>query len=156
MSRIDLIKKIHSEYVERINEVANPSIVLEIENFISNDVKLYNGMTKSILNNLKRKKTKGNFDEKLAIKAFTHLAKAGIKKYEKDFDSLNIPKGSIKKTEEAIAKRLYDRHKEDLNEFYDKYVDIYNQLDSYNKVIITEKLNNTKEGLRVVSFIEGL
>ena len=156
MSRQDTIRKIHKNYLKkRLDESTNDEVATEVELFISNDEPLYR-MGQNIIKNLKRKLAKKVFDKKLAIKAFTHLAKAGIKKYEKVFTSLGIPRGSIKKTEEAIAELLLDKYSSELKEFNEKYTDIFNQLNEDNRYSILKSLNDPAESMKVISFIEEL
>jgi len=156
MSREDTIRKIHGEYLsKKINEAVDDAIVVEIEIFISHDEPLYK-MSQLIIKNLKRKLAKKIFDKKLAVKAFTHVAKAAIKKYGKKLGDLGIPRGSVKKTEEAIAQLLFDKYSNELKEFNEKYIDVLNRLNEDNRYSILKSLNDPIESVKVISFIEGL
>ena len=161
MSRQDIIRKIHKNYLKkRLDESSlsreRTERAEEIEIFISNDEPLYK-MAQVIIKNLKKKLAKKIFDKKLAIKGFAQLAKIAIKKYEKNFGiSLGIPRGDMKKTEEEVADLLLDRYSSELKEFNEKYTDVFNQLNEDNRYSILKSLNDPAESMKVISFIEEL
>ena len=68
-----------TEYYESDDSVAE-----ELKLFIDNDGQLYRGQTTSIYKNLVTKKARGQYNSKLAEKAFLYLATSGAKKYAKD------------------------------------------------------------------------
>ena len=75
----------------------------ELALFIENDSQLYRSQYQPIVLNLARKKAKGIYDPKLAVKLVLYLVESGRKKYFKDVADL----GPINRaTKEAAAKDL--------------------------------------------------
>ena len=53
--------------------------------YTTNDGTLYRGTTTAIINNLKKKAQKGQYDPEKAVDLWYNLATAGSNKYNKDF-----------------------------------------------------------------------
>ena len=90
--------------------------VRELVLYITNDAKLYPNVL-SIIENMKRKVKRGQYDNDLAIKAWQYLADDGVRKYDKEFGSNN---GSVSMlnpaTRKEIAKQLRDYYKDQVFE----------------------------------------
>lgn len=101
------MKKVFKEDIDMINE--DDVERREIELFTSNHAQIYRQRIQPIIKNLARKKAKGTYDDKLAIKAWTYAVNDGIKAYNKEFGS------SIKLSaaEKAKAAEYLLRHFED-------------------------------------------
>ncbi len=93
----------------------------ELVLYITNDGNLYRGRAGDIIKNLKRKAKNGNYDKKIAVKAWKYLADDGVRKYDKEFGSGN---GSLSwlnpATRMAIATELRDYYEEEI--FYEDSV----------------------------------
>lgn len=90
--------------------------VRELVLYITNDGELYRGMTRSIINNMRRKRKSGKYDSALAVKGWMYLADAGVRKYDKEFGS---GRGSLtmlnKATREAIAEELMEYYEDEVS-----------------------------------------
>lgn len=90
--------------------------VRELVLYITNDAKLYPNVL-SIIENMKRKVKRGQYNDDLAIKAWQYLADDGVRKYDKEFGSNN---GSVSMlnpaTRKEIAKQLRDYYKDQVFE----------------------------------------
>lgn len=91
----------------------------ELYLYISNDGQLYRQHTTPIINNLKKKYAKGQYDPDLAVKAFMYLVDAGVRKYDKEFGSGQGKLFLDKATRTEIAKALLDRYTENIQECKD-------------------------------------
>ena len=151
--RTEILKEIRDGHIKSLDEGVEAELVQEVGTFIIHDVKLYKSKTIHIINNLKKKVVKGNFDKKLAVKGFTHVAKPGLKQYAKEF-GLNIPRGLVGKTEIAIAGFLFHNYEEHINEFYDRFKEVYNQVNEENKRTIDRMLDGD-EYEKIIEFVEG-
>ena len=90
----------------------------ELKLYIDNDGQLYRQRFMPILKNLSKKKKKGNYDSKLAIKAFMYLVNDGAKKYVKDYggstsmfskqDKIEVAKEFVEEFEDAYEDKEYD------------------------------------------------
>lgn len=85
--------------------VVDKALARELTLFIDNDGKLYEQVTKPLMNNYAKKKVKGNFTKTLALKGILNLVEAGRKKYIKDFGSLGARVSM--ETKKEVAKQLY-------------------------------------------------
>jgi len=76
--------------------------------FIINDGNLYRQRITPIVENMKRKVSKGTYDENLAVKAFQYAADDGAKRYSKEVGemSFNVP------TRKETAKQLLEYYTE--------------------------------------------
>lgn len=90
--------------------------VTELVTYIENDETLYRQVIKPTIDNMKRKRKSGKYDDTLAVKAWMHVADEGVRKYDKEFGS---GRGSLtllnKATREAIAKGLKDSFEEEIS-----------------------------------------
>lgn len=97
----------------RDRDITSADDVRELVLYITNDGDLYRQRTTPIIENLKRKVKKGNYDRELAVKAWQYLADDGVRKYDKEFGS---GRGSLtlldKATREEIARELRDYYEE--------------------------------------------
>lgn len=97
----------------RDRDITSVDDVRELVLYITNDGDLYRQRTIPIIENLKRKVKKGNYDRELAVKAWQYLADDGVRKYDKEFGS---GRGSLtlldKATREEIARELRDYYEE--------------------------------------------
>jgi len=81
----------------------------EIELFTSNHAQIYRQRIQPIIKNLAKKKAKGNYDDKLAIKAWTYAVNDGIKAYNKEFgSSIKLSKAEKDKAAEYLLKHFED------------------------------------------------
>jgi len=80
------VNKALAEEVSNLTEgyESDDSLAEELKLFIDNDSQLYRSQTTSIIKALVTRKAKGQYDSKLAQKAFMYLATNGAKKYAKD------------------------------------------------------------------------
>ena len=86
----------------------------ELALYIKNTSELYHGITKSIIENLKKKARKGVYDKERAIDAWMYAADAGAKMYDKEFGSgrgslTMFSKSSRRKAAEELA-RYYEEN----------------------------------------------
>ena len=99
----------------RDRDITSADDVRELVLYITNDGDLYRQRTTPIIENLKRKVKKGNYDRELAVKAWQYLADDGVRKYDKEFGS---GRGSLtlldKATREEIARELRDYYEEEV------------------------------------------
>ena len=102
--------------VLRDQDITSTDDVDELYLYIANDGQLYRNRTTPIINNLKKKYKKGDYDKDLAVKAFMYLVDDGVRKYDKEFGSGQGKLFLDKKTREEIAKQLRDRYEEDIME----------------------------------------
>lgn len=59
--------------------------------YATNDGRLYTRMIKPVIENLRKKAVKGNYDKEKAIDAYYHIATEASKMYNKDFGySFNV------------------------------------------------------------------
>lgn len=84
----------------------------ELALYIKNTSELYHGITKSIIENLKKKARKGVYDKERAVDAWMYAADAGAKMYDKEFGSgrgslTMFSKSSRRKAAEELA-RYYE------------------------------------------------
>lgn len=90
--------------------------VNELVLYITNDGRLYKQMTTPIINNMKRKRKNGNYDDSLAVKGWQHLADEGVRRYDKEFGS---GRGSLsmlnKATRMAIAEELKEYYEDEVS-----------------------------------------
>ncbi len=84
--------------------------------YISNDGDLYRNRTMPIINNLRRKYKKGQYDPELAVKAFMYLVDDGVRKYDKELLSGQGRLFLNKETRTEIATQLRDRYEEEITE----------------------------------------
>ena len=94
-------------------EISGTDDVDELFLTIINDGDLYRQRTLPIIDNLKKKVVKGNYDPELAVKAFMYVVDDGVRKYDKEFVSGQGKLFLDKKTREEIARELvkyYDEH----------------------------------------------
>jgi hypothetical protein len=61
----------------------------EIKLYLENDGQIYAQYIIPVINGLAKKKVKGTFDKQLAIKAFKSTIEFSLKKYTKEFCSIN-------------------------------------------------------------------
>ena len=110
---------------EQLNEISNPEktiskidknlakavdkdMVRDLTLIIENDGDVYRRFTTPVIANLKRKRAKGNFDDKLAIQAFVHVVENALRQpyfyryYSYDIKSVPV---SVRY---AVAKELLD------------------------------------------------
>lgn len=110
----------------RDRDITSADDVTELVLYITNDSDLYHNRALPIIENLKRKAKRGNYDDELAVKAWMYLADDGVRKYDREFGS---GKGSLtllnKPTREAIARELRDHYKEQVFEGIEAAEDIY-------------------------------
>jgi len=105
---------ISNEEVEQVGEeinMINEDDVerREIELFTSNHAQIYRQRIQPIIKNLAKKKAKGNYDDKLAIKAWTYAVNDGIKAYNKEFgSSIKLSKAEKDKAAEYLLKHFED------------------------------------------------
>jgi len=80
----------------------------ELKLYIDNDGQLYRSQTTSIINNLKKRLSKGTYDRTLAEKLWGYLAEAGAKKYVKDMGGGTWHQVFSVADRKAVAKELND------------------------------------------------
>jgi hypothetical protein len=135
--RIDNRKKTESFIREDVSNDDVEELVL----YITNDGDLYRGIITANIENLKKKIKRGVYDAKLALKAWTNVADAGVKKYDKQYGS---GKGSLtmlnKATRLEIAKELMD--------YYDDIVHEDTKNESFRRMS-TRKNSIRRSGRRV-------
>jgi hypothetical protein len=95
-------------------EEADESLVTELVLYIENDSELYRQQTQPWILNLARKRYKGRYDEKPAVKALLYLVDAGFKKYRKEFATPDFKAGRA--TKEAAARELLEYYQEEINQ----------------------------------------
>ena len=101
------MKKVFKEDIDMINE--DDVERREIELFTSNHAQIYRQRIQPIIKNLARKKAKGTYDDKLAIKAWTYAVNDGIKAYNKEFgSSIKLSKAEKDKAAEYLLKHFED------------------------------------------------
>lgn len=109
-----------ASYVESSVIVASDTAISqedvnELVLYITNDGQLYRQKTTPIIENMKRKRKNGKYNDNLAVKAWQYLADDGVRKYDKEFGS---GKGSVawlgKATREAIARELKDYYEDEI------------------------------------------
>ena len=88
----------------------------ELYLYIVNDGNLYRQRTTPIIDNLKKKYKKGQYDPELAVKAFMYVVDDGVRKYDKEFGSGQGKLFLDKATRTEIAKQLRDRYEEEIQE----------------------------------------
>jgi hypothetical protein len=86
----------------------------ELALYIKNTSELYHGITKSIIENLRKKARKGVYDKERAVDAWMYAADAGAKMYDKEFGSgrgslTMFSKSSRRKAAEELA-RYYEEN----------------------------------------------
>lgn len=86
----------------------------ELALYIENTSELYHGITKSVIDNLKKKARKGLYDKERAVDAWMYAADAGAKMYDKEFGSgrgslTMFSKSSRRKAAEELA-RYYEEN----------------------------------------------
>ena len=119
-----ILKKLKIKY-----KLVNEGIIemRELKMYIENDGQLYRQRYTPIEKNLTKKMQKGNYDSKLAIKAFMYLVNDGAKKYVKDFggdaktmfskkDRLEVAKEFAEEFETEYKLRNESINKSKLNE----------------------------------------
>ncbi|MCM1226406.1 MAG: hypothetical protein NC320_03145 [Clostridium sp.] len=87
----------------------------ELVLYIVNDGNLYRQIAKPIIKNMKRKRENGDYNDNLAVKGWLHLAKEGVRRYDKEFGS---GKGSLRFLNEATRNAIA----EELKEYYEDEV----------------------------------
>jgi len=63
---------------------------------------------------MKHKKARGAFDPELAVKAFAYAAQDGLKKYNKEFGPVNLPRGTVGSTMMAVGRELLNQYQEEI------------------------------------------
>lgn len=108
-----LIKESIREIITEVDQAA----ATELEMYITNDGQIYRSRIQPIIKNLAKKKSKGQYDPKKAVKAWMYAVEDGAKKYAKEFDSPNNwHKIFDKQTREAVAKELAKFYEEEIDE----------------------------------------
>ena len=138
-----------AEYTSlRDRDITSADDVTELVLYITNDADLYYKKAIPIIENLKRKAKKGQYDDELAIKAWQYLADDGVRKYDMEFGSGRGSVGMLNPaTRKEIAKQLRDYYKEQVFYDIDAATDIYCD-DDIDDIDETEIENDT-EGLTV-------
>ncbi len=103
-----------------VNAATNTEVsqgdVDELVLYITNDGRLYEQVATPIIKNMKRKRKNGNYDDKLAVKGWQHLADEGVRRYDKEFGS---GRGSLtmlnKATRIAIAEELKEYYEDEVS-----------------------------------------
>ena len=94
-------------------EVDN-DLVRDLTLILENDGEVYRRSITPVINNLKKKKAKGQFDEKLAIQAFFHVVEGALKQsWFKHYYSYSIETVSVPERY-AVAKELLDGFMEEI------------------------------------------
>lgn len=98
------------------DNIVSQEDVDELVLYITNDGALYRQMTTPIIENMKRKRKSGKYDDTLAVKGWMHLADEGVRRYDKEFGS---GRGSLtmlnKATREAIARELKEYYEDEIS-----------------------------------------
>lgn len=92
----------------------------ELVLYTENDYQLYRSQTLPIIENLAKKKAKGTYTKEGAVKAFGHLVQSAIRKYKKEFPTLDESeylRGTVNAaTKEMAARGLLDTYSEAIND----------------------------------------
>jgi hypothetical protein len=97
-----------SKVDKNLGKEVDRDMVRDLTLIIENDGDVYRRFTTPVINNLKRKKAKGNFDEKLAVQAFVHVVENALRQpyfyryYSYDIKSVPVA------VRYAVAKDLLD------------------------------------------------
>ncbi len=103
---------------KRASFESEESIVEELVLYTTNDGELYRQKAQPIIQNLKRKRDKGDYDHELAIKLWEYLAEAGAQKYAQEFGSPDIPWHQMfpKNIRDSVAREFADHYMEELEQ----------------------------------------
>ena len=110
--------------------VVDKILTRELQLYIENDGRLYERRAKPIMDMLAKRKAKGTYDSKLAVKGMLPLVVDGINAYRRDF-GLGMVSGEDKL---AIAKLLLSGYLEEINA----------KAKSFKKVLAKKKKPNKK------------
>jgi hypothetical protein len=112
-------EKTISKIDKNLAKAVDKDMVRDLTLIIENDGDVYRRFTTPVIANLKRKRAKGNFDDKLAIQAFVHVVENALRQpyfyryYSYDIKSVPV---SVRY---AVAKELLDGAMDEI-EFEDK------------------------------------
>lgn len=93
---------------KNLSKPVDKDLVRDLTLIIENDGDIYRRFTTPVINNLKRKKAKGQFDEELAVQAFVHVVENALRQpyfyryYSYDIKTVSVPERY------AVAKELLD------------------------------------------------
>lgn len=93
---------------KNLSKSVDKDLVRDLTLIIENDGDIYRRFTTPVINNLKRKKAKGQFDEELAVQAFVHVVENALRQpyfyryYSYDIKTVPVPERY------AVAKELLD------------------------------------------------
>ena len=93
---------------KNLSKAVDKDLVRDLTLIIENDGDIYRRFTTPVINNLKRKKAKGQFDEELAVQAFVHVVENALRQpyfyryYSYDIKTVSVPERY------AVAKELLD------------------------------------------------
>jgi hypothetical protein len=93
---------------KNLSKSVDKDLVRDLTLIIENDGDIYRRFTTPVINNLKRKKAKGQFDEELAVQAFVHVVENALRQpyfyryYSYDIKTVSVPERY------AVAKELLD------------------------------------------------
>lgn len=84
--------------------------------YITNDGQLYRGQAQAIIENLRRKRKKGSYNGRMAVKGWQYLADAGARKYVGEFGSRGDKVDSMftAQTRRVVAKLLSSHYREEV------------------------------------------
>ena len=97
---------------------ANSTNVSELFLYATNEGALYTRSTIPAINNMARKKAKGQFDQEKAVKAFYHVADKAARMYGREFSTGERDGLQMFSTADrwAVAAQLLDYYTEEINE----------------------------------------
>jgi hypothetical protein len=107
------------EQFQAIKEATEPHPdAKELALYIENDGVIYRQRTTQIIDNLKKKVKKGDYDAEKALKLWSILADEGAKKYDKQFGSKDTPWNVLfpKAVRNDAAKLLRDYYEDHVKE----------------------------------------
>lgn len=108
LNEISNPEKTMSKIDKNLAKVVDKDMVRDLTLIIENDGDVYRRFTTPVIANLKRKKAKGTFDDKLAIQAFVHVVENALRQpYFYRYYSYNIKSVPVS-VRYAVAKELLD------------------------------------------------
>lgn len=110
--KIEVVK----EDVEQIVEM-DGVMIRELGLYIANNGDMYRQRIQPIIKNMRRKMSKGIYDEKLAAKGFMHAVTDGIKRYNKEYGAgaMKLSKGEKEEVALILLRDYQDEIREGVN-----------------------------------------
>ena len=92
-------------------------MIRELGLYIANNGDMYRQRIQPIIKNMRRKMSKGIYDEKLAAKGFMHAVTDGIKRYNKEYGAgaMKLSKGEKEEVALILLRDYQDEIREGVN-----------------------------------------